>query len=144
MPPATYAVQASVVIVKPGGTGMSSVVISKSPAPLPPRSSRSAAGVAAVRGASAWPLPNEYTYRGDRAPGADPLDLDLAAPRLSTLACPIDTTPAHGATDPGLKEEKNRRFLAGQAANPQAANPIDAKGAPSVCQRFIFRDAYLR
>src|SRR5438552_15216286 len=35
-----YARQASVVIVKPAGTGMPSCVISASPTPLPPRSSR--------------------------------------------------------------------------------------------------------
>ena len=40
LPDAKYALHASVVIVKPGGTGSPAFVISAMPAPLPPRSER--------------------------------------------------------------------------------------------------------
>ena len=39
LPPAMYALQASVVIVKPGGVGSPAIVISARPAPFPPRRS---------------------------------------------------------------------------------------------------------
>ena len=39
-PAAMYALQAWVVMVKPGGTGSPALVISASPAPLPPRRAR--------------------------------------------------------------------------------------------------------
>ena len=53
LPDAWYAAQASVVIVKPGGTGMPRFVISASSQPLPPRRSRIALEP------SAFPAPKE-------------------------------------------------------------------------------------
>ena len=55
-PEAEYRVHVSVVTVNPGGTGTPAFVISASPAPLPPRTSRM------VPVPSALPSPKKYTY----------------------------------------------------------------------------------
>ena len=55
-PAAKYALHAAVVIVKPGGTGRPAFVISASPAPFPPRSSR----IFALP--SALPFAKRYTH----------------------------------------------------------------------------------
>ena len=95
-PPAEYAAQASVVIVKPGGTVTPRFVISASSQPLPPSRCRSALDP------SAFPLAKAYTYLCRRAP----LLGDAVRAPLRTLACAISSTPSVGR--PGLQRKKGR------------------------------------
>src|SRR5712691_7829578 len=95
-PPVAWADQASVVIVKPGGTGTPRLVISASSQPFPPSRCRRALDP------SALPLAKEYTYLGRRA---TPRAAFVRAP-LRTVACAISSTPSVGPL--GLQRKKGR------------------------------------
>src|SRR2546425_13000118 len=87
--------QTSVEIVKPGGTGRPALVISASPAPLPPSVSR------IVRSPSALPLPKKNTCFLARAAGFFAGAAALAVPFFTgaaTLPAPFFATRATVAT----------------------------------------------
>ncbi len=83
LPAPLYAAHASVVMVKPGGTGTPRLVISASSHPLPPRSGR----IALLP--SALPFAKEYTYLGVRVETARNLPLGV----FRILVTAISATP---------------------------------------------------
>src|SRR5262245_51594828 len=97
-PAALYAAHASVVMVKPGGTGTPRFVISASSEPFPPSSGRNALEP------SALPSANEYTYFVARTDGR--ADFFRVAP--TTLARAISRVPPTGSGLSGQRKTQTR------------------------------------
>ena len=113
MPPSRmYARDASVVIVKPAGTGIPSCVISARPIPLPPRRSRPPSD-----GSS-----KAYTYRVMSADVVIPPTMD------QRTIVGIGGFPDGPMFEYVLGRARGRRVLVDRTASPQYAEPLDLPG----------------
>src|ERR1700688_1236851 len=101
-----YARQASVVIVNPAGTGTPSCVISASPIPLPPRSSRPPSDASS----------NAYMYRV------------MCADSESRQIVGMGGFPSVELWENVLDLARGRRVLVDRTASPQYGEAIDLPG----------------